>query len=105
MKNFTLIICLALLSCTKSHDLMATKTSAEVMYTLKFEMADEENAVYNIQLSKDGLHFSTIDTLHYNPSKNGIYTYDVSLGSKQLIRVYSVNKQGIIIYSPVVQSN
>ncbi|HEV7621270.1 MAG TPA: hypothetical protein VGO09_06035 [Flavisolibacter sp.] len=102
---FTLFSCVALISCSKSHDLIAPKTSPAIQYTLEFELAEEENSIYNIELSKDGSNFETIDTLHFNPAKNGKYTYDISLGRKQLVRVSSINTAGNKVYSTIVQAN
>jgi hypothetical protein len=99
MKNLIFFIMILLVSCSKHQDDVPKEDKG---YSLTFEMENEEESVYHIQLSEDSIHFTTIDTLHRDPMKNGVYTVDLNVKAGEFVRVATVGA-GDTVFSQVIR--
>lgn len=92
-------ILILLISCSKKD---TPTIIAPVKYTLTFKVGEEiPGTVYEIQVSKTGLGFQTLDSLGYDVLRNGVYNLtDIPLSINDLIRVRARNKNDTA-YSPV----
>ena len=108
MKTLMTILSLFLLiSCSKSKDAVAPVDSGNnsFTYVLNFQMENDHDGVYRIQRSTDNLNFTTIDSLRYSLSNNGIYNREIVMKKGTYLRVVEIDSSNTTVTSDVVIAN
>ena len=104
--SITIALILLLVSCSKSKDSVTTDSGNNTYtYILNFEMENDHNGIYRIQSSTDNLNYTTIDSLPYNLSNNGIYSKELILKKGSFLRVVETDSSNTTIISDVVVAN
>jgi hypothetical protein len=104
MRYLTIILILMLVSCKKNQLETLPDTQVHV-YTLNFQLDNETDGPYYIQKSIDGLNFQSIDSVSYDPTRNGNYSFDVHLRKGEFVRVAINQTEDSTVYSTVLKAD
>ncbi len=113
MKSRFLLGLLLLAACSEKEELPAPQPAppkpqeptkpVAVRYTLSFELENERpTGMHLIQVAKENNNFITVDSLPFDPAKNGTYSYSLHLVPGEQARVVSRTTDTTLVSSALL---